>query len=124
MSGFLELRYSRNALKTFQKEILSQKIGGLFFSMSFVDLKKETIAVVDTAEYIQISAIEHMSFGEAAHLIISVMEKMFETENHYFYIGEYKVAPKYIMYDVRRSDVAMIYAPFTYKNRESIAEDA
>ena len=45
MSGFLELRYSRNALKTFQKEILSQKIGGLFFSMSFVDLKKETIAV-------------------------------------------------------------------------------
>ena len=75
MSGFLELRYSRNALKTFQKEILSQKIGGLFFSMSFVDLKKETIAVVDTAEYIQISAIEHMSFGEAAHLIISVMEK-------------------------------------------------
>lgn len=88
MSGFLELRYSESSIKRFQKEILSQRIASLFFSMSFVNLKRETLAVVDTAEYVPIIAVESISFEKAVLLLISIIEKMFETENRYFYIGE------------------------------------
>ena len=111
MSGFLELRYSESSIKRFQKEILSQRIARLFFSMSFVNLKRETLAVVDTAEYVPIIAVESISFEKAVLLLISIIEKMFETENRYFYIGEYRIASKYIMYDPGTSDAVLLYSP-------------
>ncbi len=123
MSGFLELRYSESSIKRFQKEILSQRIARLFFSMSFVNLKRETLAVVDTAEYVPIIAVESISFEKAVLLLISIIEKMFETENRYFYIGEYRIASKYIMYDPGTSDAVLLYSPFIYKNRGQVTDD-
>lgn len=123
MSNNIEIKYPKDSFKNYQKEILCQNELGLFFKMSFINLKMYIMAIVDTGDFESIGNIKVISPHLILKLVADLIDNMFEMENRYLYLGEYKIDARYIMYSRSEKKVRMLYVPYVYSSKQEILCD-
>ena len=105
MEKVIEVRYAAGSIKTYQKEILSQELTGLFLPVSWIEHAGGSTGMYDAEGYMPVkdlfragsvrktgSDIAYAVTGYALSLIGAAME----AENRYIFPEDYEVSPELI----------------------------
>ena len=114
MIGHVEVYCGKTEFKEHQKQILSRNLSGLFLPVSFINKGQNVIAVYRAEGFCPLDRYPVTDAGRALDIVICLINKMIRAEEHYLFVGDYRISPDLIFVegpflDMPVLDVAMIW---------------
>lgn len=116
MDVFLEKTYTqetegREKIKKYQLEILECGLHALFLPVQFMFCDEKVIGCWDIRGFVLARELTLKDEEEMLHLLISLVEKVIQAENRYFFPEDYVVREDLLYIRKDRKDIGLLFEP-------------
>ena len=122
MIGHVEVCCGRAEFREHQKQILSRNLSGLFLPVSFINKGQNVIAVYRAEGFCPLDHYPVTDAGRALDIVICLINKMIRAEDHYLFVGDYRISPDLIFVEGPFMDMPVLDVAMIWKQGDGSAE--
>ncbi len=123
MNGQMEVKYGKQDMPEYVRDILTAGASRLFLPAGFVEEDELLFGHFRTEGYRNLSAVRKLETENILAVILAILHGIWQTERIYLFSEMYQIRADCIYVDRQYTDVRMVYVPAGWAKKSEMPEE-